>query len=251
MNPPFVIEVPQPRHFQDDHCANCLTELPLDAQGLYCSTWCQEVAAHVRYMRRVFRDGRIADPDVQLAIQTKNAFLLIGGYRSLGRNLTPRIRTEVRERDGGKCQQCGRPGIEVDHIAGSSDELDNLQLLCLDCHHAKTAENMVPAGPEERESLRGLFETRVVPDEPQLLADDEIGWNSIWRSLQAARKQRFLDQLVDAGLAIRRNDSHATRVLAYLDATESEAAASTATPHDFGRDEFFDDVMKRSKRSFD
>lgn len=199
-------------------------------------------------MRRAFRDGRIQDPDVQLAIQTKNAFLLIGGYRSLGRNPTPRIRTEVRERDGGRCQQCGKPGLEVDHIAGSSDDLDNLQLLCLDCHHAKTAENMEPAGPEDREALRGMFETRVVPDEPQLLADDELGWSGIWRGLQSARKERFLHQLRAAGLPVRRNDSHATRVLAYLDATEPADTAMTAA-HDFGEDAFFDEVMKRNAGS--
>jgi len=219
VHPPFLIEVPHARYFVDDHCANCLDELDLDIAGLYCSTWCQEVAGHVRYMRRVFRDGRFNDPDVQLAIHTKNAFLLVGGYRSLGRRLTPQIRVEVRQRDSGICQRCGGPGVEVDHIAGNSDKLENLQLLCLDCHHAKTAENLVPASEESRQLLVALVATRVAPDEPQLLADDELGWSVKWHGLQTARKGRFIDQFRNAGLPVRRNDSHATRVRAYVEAT--------------------------------
>lgn len=248
MKPPFVIEVPHPRYFLDDHCANCLSELPIDIQGLYCSAWCQEIAAHVRYLRRVFRDGRVQDPDVQLAIQTKNAFLVVGGYRSLGRKLTPRIRSEIRLRDEGRCQECGKPGAEVDHIAGNSDDPSNLQLLCLDCHHAKTAQNMVPASDESKALIFGMMATRVAPDEPQLLADDEIGWNGMWRKLQSQRKERFLDLLRAEGFRIRSNETHAERVLAYLEATSAPTAAPAAAPvppsPSFGGDEFFDTIMR-------
>lgn len=235
VQPPFLIEVPHARYFVDDHCANCLNELDLDIAGLYCSTWCQEVAGHVRYMRRVFRDGRFDDPDIKLAIHTKNAFLLVGGYRSLGRRLTPRIRVEVRQRDSGICQRCGEPGVEVDHVAGNSDELDNLQLLCLHCHHAKTAQNFVPASEESRQLLAALVATRVSPDEPQLLADDEVGWNVQWRVLQKARKERFVDHLRNSGLRVRRNDSRATRVRAYLEATADVGLLTDAAPEVIGR----------------
>ncbi|MFB8190361.1 HNH endonuclease [Microbacterium sp. NPDC055988] len=244
MKPPFVIEVPHPRYFRDDHCANCLTELPLDIQGLYCSTWCQEIAAQVRYVRRVFRDGRRDDPDVQLAIQTKNAFLVIGGYRSLGRKLTTRIRTEIRLRDQGQCQQCGKPGVEVDHIAGNSDDPKNLQLLCLDCHHAKTAENMVPASDESKALIMGMMVTRVMPDEPQLLADDGVNWNGQWRKLQAARKERFLDMLRAEGVRIKSKDTHVERVLAYLNATSPPPATPAPAPPPVGGDAFFDNLMR-------
>ena len=81
--PPFAITTPQDRYFLDDHCANCLEPLPEDVEALFCSAWCAEIADTVRYQRRVFRDGRIQRPDVQEAIRTRNAFLLIGGYRSL------------------------------------------------------------------------------------------------------------------------------------------------------------------------
>ncbi len=61
------------------------------------------------------------------------------------------IRRRVMARDCGMCQQCKRAGRltlgdEVDHIvslaAGGSDDLANLELLCHDCHAAKTREDM-------------------------------------------------------------------------------------------------------------
>ncbi|MGF2948219.1 HNH endonuclease [Microbacterium alcoholitolerans] len=249
MEPPFVIDVPHPRFFRDDHCANCLTELPIDIQGLYCSTWCQEVAAHVRYLRRVFRDGRFTDPDVQLAIQTKNAFLLVGGYRSLGRQLTPQLRAEVRVRDSGRCQQCGKTGAEVDHIQGNSDDLENLQLLCLDCHHKKTAQNFVPASENSKRLLKGFMKTRVQPADPQLLADDEQDWNGLWRRLQSERKERFNARLKAADVRVRRDDSHAKKVLALLEVTV-EADPSPAVPgYSFNTDVFFENVLRRAWNS--
>lgn len=51
---------------------------------------------------------------------------------------------------------------------------------------------MVPANSEQREQLMGLFVTRVLPDAPTLLSDDEIQWQTKWRGLKKARKDRFL-----------------------------------------------------------
>ncbi|MGR3512740.1 MAG: HNH endonuclease [Paracoccaceae bacterium] len=56
-------------------------------------------------------------------------------------------RVAIRKRDKGLCQECLRngrytPGRDVDHIKprfkGGSDDPSNLQLLCVDCHTAKT-----------------------------------------------------------------------------------------------------------------
>jgi 5-methylcytosine-specific restriction protein A len=48
----------------------------------------------------------------------------------------------IRRRDKHTCQKCGRPGHDVDHIInvadGGTDEDDNLQVLCPDCHRVKT-----------------------------------------------------------------------------------------------------------------
>jgi predicted nucleic acid-binding Zn ribbon protein len=212
--PPFIITVPEERHFIDDHCANCLDPLPEDIEALFCSTWCSEISASVRYQRRVFRDGRIDDPDVRLALSIRNAFLLIGGYGSLGRTLPVSTRAEVKTRDGGRCTRCGKPGAEIDHIDGSSPNLDNLQLLCSECHKRKTSENLVPATAESRALLHSLFISRVLPDVPTLLADDEFAWDKTWRGLKAARKKRFTDRLIEMGIEIGGLKTRADMVLA-------------------------------------
>ena len=58
------------------------------------------------------------------------------------------LRMTVMERDCWLCQECLRRGIynsatDVDHIIprsqGGSDELDNLQALCHECHKSKTS----------------------------------------------------------------------------------------------------------------
>lgn len=51
-------------------------------------------------------------------------------------------RARVIRRDGKLCVRCGRAGTHVDHIVrvadGGSWEIDNLQLLCEECHRQKT-----------------------------------------------------------------------------------------------------------------
>lgn len=247
MEPPFLVETPEPRYFVEDHCANCLAELPDAVVGPYCSTWCAEVCGHVRYMRAVLRDGRIEDPLVRTAIQTNGAFLLIGGYRSLGRRLNLARREEVKRRDAGLCQACGKPGTDIDHISGSSDELDNLQLLCGDCHLAKTAEQMTEAAPESAAALQALFMTRVAPEEPRLLADDETQWADARKGLQAARKARFIARLDAAGIR-GRNRSRidlAGDLAVYESQSERDLDRSAEVHSPAGRDTFFDDLMRR------
>lgn len=59
-----------------------------------------------------------------------------------------KVRAAVFRRDCGLCQACRRTGrvaeaTDVDHITskanGGTDDMDNLQALCRDCHRAKTA----------------------------------------------------------------------------------------------------------------
>lgn len=50
------------------------------------------------------------------------------------------LRRHVLERDGHRCQHCGAPAGEVDHIiAGDDHRPAALQSLCVACHAAKTA----------------------------------------------------------------------------------------------------------------
>jgi 5-methylcytosine-specific restriction protein A len=51
------------------------------------------------------------------------------------------IRPMVLERDGHRCQACGRPATDVDHIGDKHDHRpDNLQALCGWCHRRKTSQ---------------------------------------------------------------------------------------------------------------
>lgn len=63
-----------------------------------------------------------------------------------------RIRGRVLKRDKGLCQPCKSKGIysvanEVDHIvnkaSGGDDSMSNLQVICKDCHKAKTQKESV------------------------------------------------------------------------------------------------------------
>lgn len=59
-----------------------------------------------------------------------------------------RVRKQVMQRDKGLCQVCMDTGritaaVAVDHIQpkaeGGTDDLENLQAICAECHAAKTA----------------------------------------------------------------------------------------------------------------
>jgi len=208
--------------FIDNLCANCMGPLPDEEDGLFCSKWCAETASSVRYFRRAHRDCRIQDPDVRDAVRTRLAFLAVGGYGALGRNLSPQTREAVKERANGLCQKCGQPGVDIDHIAGSSPELDNLQLLCKACHNAKTAENFVPAPIEIRTLIAELTVDRVMPEKPRLLADDDAAWPTTWRGLKTARRQRVLDELQELGIDPRGLKSRAEMVAAIEDAYDED-----------------------------
>ena len=78
-------------------------------------------------------------------------------HRTLNGRRWVAVRRQVLDRDGWRCQQCGRAGkVEVDHIEALEDggdpwAPDNLQTLCRGCHISKTdAENQArrPARPE-------------------------------------------------------------------------------------------------------
>jgi hypothetical protein len=166
---------------------------------LFCSEACADEAKLVRYARRCFSDGRIDQPDVQEAIQIKIAHALGGGYSERERRVPLSVRRAVFDRDGGRCQKCGQPGTEIDHIHSSSNELDNLQLLCGTCHNKKTKARFVEITPEDeryaeidakRESLR----SRIEASEPQRPCDDEKKWVTSHRQFMANRRGELKKQ---------------------------------------------------------
>ena len=79
--------------------------------------------------------------------------------KELRRALTPKRRAELFSKQGGKCQNCKRkirPGErwDLDHRValenqGSNDD-SNLQVLCQNCHGAKTPEDHKEAATNRR-----------------------------------------------------------------------------------------------------
>ena len=69
-------------------------------------------------------------------------------------NRWKRTRRRILEKNGYRCQSCGRPGrLEVDHIrpiwrGGSPWDPDNLQTLCRACHVHKTSRENEHHNPE-------------------------------------------------------------------------------------------------------
>ena len=206
-------------YFREDHCANCGDALTHHLPKLFCDTWCQETAEIVRYARATTRDGRYdSDPLIGQTITMRFAFLLIGGYKSFKRHVTPDVREEVIQRDG-RCVRCGKPANQLDHIAGNDNTVDNLQLLCDECHREKTAESLVPAD-EESSMLLAIFNAvRILGEEPILLCDDNRQWSTSWRRLQTERSARLDAQLEAAGI---RRTTHMTSAQRARHLTELE-----------------------------
>lgn len=79
---------------------------------------------------------------------------------SPNRHPNPRwLRKKIRQRDNHTCQQCGKPGNEVDHIIpisqGGTDHPNNLQVLCATCHTTKTRTEQ-HAGTRRKQALLHL-----------------------------------------------------------------------------------------------
>jgi 5-methylcytosine-specific restriction endonuclease McrA len=69
------------------------------------------------------------------------------GAKRLSRDVTPRQRARILERDGFKCRRCGNgpdvAPLEIDHVVpvalGGATTTDNLQTLCQPCNVGKSA----------------------------------------------------------------------------------------------------------------
>ena len=180
-------------------CLNCDQPMTLIRQvKLFCSESCADEAKLVRYARRCFSDGRINQPDVQEAIQIRIAHALSGGYGERERRVLPSARSAVIALDG-RCQKCGQPGRDIDHIDGSSNEMENLQLLCRTCHNEKTTARFVEITPEheryaEIDAKRDSLRFRIEASEPQRPCDDEKKWLTSHRQFMTERRGELKKQ---------------------------------------------------------
>lgn len=169
-------------------CVNCDQPISLTTQvRLFCSEVCGDEARFVRYVRRCTGDGRIKRPDVREAIKIKFAHILSGGYPAKERRLSKSQREAVFSRDEWRCQECGQPGTTIDHVSGSSNEIENLRLLCRACHNKKTASGFVEIAPEQKEQVKRL-RSRTQTKVPQRSCDDEQQWPTLYRRLMKSRR---------------------------------------------------------------
>jgi hypothetical protein len=128
------------------------------------------------------------------------AHILSGGYKERERQLRPSVRRAVIERDKGLCRKCGQPGTDIDHIEGSSSELENLQLLCKPCHNEKTKSKLVPLPPEDEEGGAEIEAKRVSllfranSLTPQRGCDGEERWRTFSRQVMSERRQALREE---------------------------------------------------------
>ena len=184
----------------DFPCPNCDQTVTLTTVvKLYCSDLCSDEAHFVRYFRARISDGKINQLDIKEALQIRMGHILAGGYNERERRVPDHVRRTVFERDKGLCQKCGQPGIDIDHIEGSSSELENLQVLCKPCHNEKTLSKFRPLPPEDEEGAeihakKESLLLRVHSLTPQRACDDEEGWNTLSRRLMSERRQALSEE---------------------------------------------------------
>jgi len=171
-------------------CASC--GIQHENRGPFCGDYCKAVAEFIRLCRRWIREpAKQADPEYPYVLQVRLAFLnadFLGRgtvYDENARHLSSAQKAAIWERDQGRCVRCGKPGAEVDHISSSSDDPANLQLLCLDCHHAKTRQAMAPVtDAADREALDRFYTAlgrRINATQPMNACDNEQSWSKLWR----------------------------------------------------------------------
>ncbi|MHB8513939.1 MAG: HNH endonuclease signature motif containing protein [Dehalococcoidia bacterium] len=146
----------------------------------------------MRYERRSRTDGRFERPDVAEAIEIRR--LWIAGGDAYTRRLTSEQRHAVLDAKGDRCLMCGEAATEIDHIdGGGTDELDNLQPLCSDCHRKKSLASAQQVGPDDpqynevRARLWG-YDLRVLAPSATRPCDDELRWPTVQTSVRRARK---------------------------------------------------------------
>jgi HNH endonuclease len=175
-------------------CLHCSEEMPPFLKPrIYCSLACEQEAELIRYARRCSCDGRISQPDVQLAVQIRMAHIMVGGYDKKSRRLSDETKIELLRRSKGKCELCGKEGHDIDHINGSSGDISNLQFLCKDCHNKKTLQNVVPVEPgtdlyEYIKARTARFWFFVEAEKPLRVCHDQENWSSVWRQYHNERK---------------------------------------------------------------
>ena len=83
-------------------------------------------------------------PTITMLSQSRGAELATVATKRITGRRCQQSRQQIAERDGYRCQMCGRltTRYEIDHVVplhlGGNNSDSNLQLLCHDCHEIKS-----------------------------------------------------------------------------------------------------------------
>jgi hypothetical protein len=181
-------------------CVSC--DKQLGSRRLFCGPLCQQTAQTVRYVRRTWADRRIERPHVQEGIGIRLLMLASGGYPGEQRKLSDEQRQQIMERDRFTCQRCGKPGNQIDHIAGNTDGRENLRVLCGECNRSEAFGNARQANEEEAAAIKKMLRElakRIAALNPTLLCDADQ-WNKRHSIIGSARRRllRELDEEEDS-----------------------------------------------------
>jgi hypothetical protein len=168
--------------FEAGRCANCDAAVSL-ASPLYCSELCSQTAKTIRYIRNKIADGRADDPDVWEAVEMKIASVLGGGYPAKARQVPDQLRRTTMERDNFTCRLCGATATEIDHIAGSSNDANNLRALCKPCNMRLAHAKFQPTDAAGTANAAEIWR-RIDAETPERLCDDGGSWSGLWRKLK-------------------------------------------------------------------
>jgi hypothetical protein len=172
-------------------CANCGE--PTDGLLLFCDDLCKQIPQTIRYIRKAISDGRIEKPDAQEGAGRKLLMLTGGGYPERERRLTTQQRQTILKRDNHTCQLCGKPGDQVDHIAGDSGDPSNLRALCGACNLKEAFKNFQPitdsAKADDLNAMLSNVAQRIGALIPTELCDDHERWDNCCMGIVGARRR--------------------------------------------------------------
>jgi len=187
-------------------CVNCDGQIPWSRKKkIYCTDFCKEEAKHIRWIRSTIIRGVYSNPDVALARETRIHQLNRGGYIALGRRIPAETRLLVKSKYDEKCAICSDSNIgshQIDHILGSSNSIENLQLLCTPCHSLKTRKSVSRSDAhfdriDDYREIKKIFEKGLIDNYDVHFEDIESDVFYLTKKAKDATPEDFVQENMD------------------------------------------------------
>lgn len=165
-------------------CPNC-GQPAASAKTPYCSDQCRAHAAFVRQFRSSLKDGSILEPQRQMGLGQALWSLQGGGFPRRQMMIEPKIVAKVIEKQGGKCQICGKPATEVYHVGSACNRTSNLRAVCAECNPGKGFGEADYQPSKQVQALYDDYAARIAAEPAVRICDDAEIWD--WRAYLKAR----------------------------------------------------------------